>query len=169
MVAQMISLTTLLAYVLPIVGAVGVGGLILIYFAFPLVWAALMPIVFKIIEKILACKICMIVIGAAALCVASWWLGHHQATVACREASQYAEQLARQADIDAEHHAVADEAQRINTIEDETNDRKQRDADYIKRLEAKPDCALTGDDLGDGWLRNHKYRFRKAKPAVGAH
>ncbi len=164
----MISLTTVLAYVMPIVAAVGVGGLILIYFAFPLAWAALMPIVYKIIEKIISCKICMIVIVAVSACVASWWLGHHQATTACREASQYAEQLARQADIAAEHNAVADEAKRINTIEDETNERKQRDAEYIKKLEAKPDCALTGDDIGDGWLRNHKLRLRKAKPAAAA-
>jgi len=164
----MISLTTVIAYVMPIVAAVGIGGLILIYFAFPLVWAALMPIISGIIEKIISCKICMIVILGIASCVASWWLGHHQATTACREASEQAEQLARQADIDADHHAVADEAKRINTIEDETNDRKQRDADYIKRLEAKPDCALTGDDIGDGWLRNHTPRFRHKKPAASA-
>ncbi len=161
----MISLTTLLAYVLPIVGAVGIGGLLVIYFAFPLVWAALMPIISSIIAKIISCKACMIALAAIAACVGSWWLGHHQATKACKEASEQAEQLARQADLDAAHHAVADESKLINKIEDESNDRKQRDAAYIKKLEARPACALTSDDLGDGWLRNHTPRFRHKKPA----
>ena len=153
----MISLTTLLAYALPIIAVTGLGGLVLIYFFFPLVWAALTPIIMRIVDRIISCKRCLYAIALVSACVLSWWIGHYRANAACRAANQLAIEAVRKADADAAKNAAANEGELVKKIEDEARARSAADAEYIEKLEANPDCALTGDDL-DG-LRN-KRRWR---------
>lgn len=160
--------TTLLAYVLPIVGVIGIGGLVLIYFAFPLAWAALTPIISRIVDKILSCKPCLYALAAAALCLTSFWYGHHVAASADRTNELAAKVAAQNADIEAAKHAAADAAFHVKTIEDQASDRQTKDADYIAQLQANPACAITDGDIGDGWLRNHRPHLRSSHAAPRA-
>jgi hypothetical protein len=162
------SIFTLLAWILPIVGVVGVGGLVVIYLAFPLAWAALTPIISRIVEKILSCKPCLYALAGAALCLTSFWYGHHVAASADRTNELAAKVAAQNFDLEEAKNSVADAGRRVKNIEDKASDKQAKDADYIAKLQANPACAITDGDIGDGWMRNHRPHLRSPHAAPHA-
>jgi hypothetical protein len=99
----------------------------------------------------------------AAACFASWWFGHHQAVLQCREAELAAQLRNKQFDLEREQQAKADAEQRAKEIEESANERAQKDADYIAKLKDKPACLLDDDDIGG--LPNDKPRPRFKIPS----
>ncbi len=152
----MISLTTLLYYVLPIVAVLGVGGTIVALVATGVIG---IPVLVKIVDWILGCRWCLIVLAFLAFGLASFWIGHHRALLECKADAYAAELRNKQIDLDIAHRAVADESDRVKAIEDRASEREQKDNEYIKSLEARPVCAL--DDRDVGGLSNHQSRAGK--------
>jgi hypothetical protein len=149
-----------LSWVLGIVGVLGVGGAIA---AFIFVPALAIPILQNLVSWLIRCKPCLYALVLCAACFASWWFGHHQAALECREEALAAELRNKQFDLENEQKAKADAEKRAKEIEDSSNERAKSDAEYIERLKAKPACELDDDDIGG--MPNNKSRPRIKIPS----
>jgi hypothetical protein len=126
-----------------------------------------MPIIEKIVAWILSCRRCLYTVAVIALCMGSWWAGHHQSQLECRAGELAAKLRNQQADLEAAQQSAADEKKRAATIEAYANDQRSKDAAYIATLVARPACALDELDLGRVPHRRQSWPGR-AKPAAGA-
>jgi hypothetical protein len=131
----------MMAWIIPIVGVLGVGGTIAAAIFFP-------SIVIPILQSIMRCKPCLYALAVIVAMSGSWWHGNHTASVACRESELAAELRNKQIDLDNAHKAMADETERVKSIEDQANARQKNDADYIAHLEKRPACLLDDADVG---------------------
>lgn len=154
---------TILTWILGLAATFGPVAVILGVIFVP---AIAIPLISSIASRFLGCTRCIVAAVAIVACVGAYWLGHADAAADCR-AGELEAQL-RNARIDTENAKKAkdDETKRVTTIEESSDARAKRDADYIKTLENRPGCAL---DCGDAdGLCNDKSRSRGKKPAAGA-
>lgn len=149
-------------WVLGIVSALGIAGTIAAAVFFP---AVVIPVLQNLVSWLLRCRPCLYALAVAVLMAVSWWLGHHQAVLACREAELSAELRNKQFDLERERTAKADAEKRAQEIEDSANERAKTDAEYIEKLKAKPACLFDDDDVG---VSNDKSRPRFKIPSFRA-
>lgn len=152
----------LIPWLLGIVGVLGVGGTIAAVIFFP---AVAIPVLQSVVSSLLKCKPCLYALTLVALMSLSWWFGHHQAVLQCRESELAAELRNKQIDLENAHKAATDEAERTKSIEEQANARQKDDADYIAHLKNNPACALDDSDIG---LPNNQQRPGSKKPAARA-
>jgi hypothetical protein len=132
-------------WIVAVIGTFGVAGTIAAAIFFP---AVVIPVLENLVTWLLRCKPCLFAMAIAGACFASWWFGHHQAVLQCREAELAAQLRNKQFDLERERQAKADAEQRAKEIEESANERAQKDADYISKLKDKPACLLDDDDIG---------------------
>jgi hypothetical protein len=150
-----------LTWILSVVGVLGVGGAIAAAVLFP---AVAIPLLQSIVARVIACRSCLYALALIGACMASWWLGHHQAVLDCRTGELAAQIRNQQADLDNARKSADDETNRANSIEASANDQHAKDMDYIKSLESRPACALDDGDIGS--VRPGKSRPRFTKPST---
>jgi hypothetical protein len=144
-----------ITWIVAVVSTCGIAGTIAAAIAFP---AVVIPILENFVSWFLKCKPCIYAMAIVAACFASWWFGHHQAVLQCREAELAAELRNKQFDLEREQQGKADAERRAKEIEDSANERAQKDADYIAKLKDKPACLLDDDDIGG--MPDDKSRLR---------
>ena len=150
-----------LTWVLGIVGTLGLGGVAVIYFFFPAIAAIIVPIIEKIIARIISCKPCMIAIAMVVIAFGSFWGGYHQAKVSDRSAELAAALAAKNADIEAAKKAANDANDKANSIEATANEQHQKDQDYIASLKSRPACDIDSSDLPVGMRNSIRSRIPK--------
>lgn len=64
----------ILTWILAAVSTLGVGGAVAAMVFFPTV---AVPILQSVVRAVLACKVCLIVLGAVVLALSSYWYGRH--------------------------------------------------------------------------------------------
>lgn len=64
----------ILTWALSVISVLGVGGAIVAMVGFPTI---ALPIIQSVVRAVLACKVCLIVLGAVALALSSYWYGRH--------------------------------------------------------------------------------------------
>lgn len=141
--------------------ALGVGGAAALIVAMvtlgpAVVQAWLIPAV----TRFLRCAWCVASVVFVLATTGAYWVGHHQAATECK-AEQLAAALRNQEFDLAEAEAAKRDAEtRAKKIEDKASERATADADYIKKLESKPACALDDNDVGAGSVPNDRPRAR---------
>lgn len=64
----------ILTWIVSIVGVLGIGGTVAAFIFFPTV---AVPVVEKITQAVLACKVCLVVGALVAVALGSYWYGRH--------------------------------------------------------------------------------------------
>jgi hypothetical protein len=161
-----------------IVGSFGLAGVAAVYFGVIAVPAVVSTIAMRIVEKILACRICLVVLLVGVTGVVSWFVGYEQAGKHYRAREKAAQELSRRADLEAAKDALEHDKKLRVEIEKVKTERDQANAAYIATLAARPSpaCVFDSVDVGgsnvvararglsDHWLN----RWRRKKPAAAA-
>lgn len=160
----MISLT----WILGIVGTLGIGGCIAVYFLFPALVPVITAALGNLIRRFLACGWCKIIAGGFLIFFVGWWLGHHKAELDCRAAELNSELAAQRQDNTIAQQAAADEANRAIDIEVTASEQHKKDLAFIASHAGDTACGfdpLYGDDAGGVPSNVHA---PKAKPTPRA-
>ncbi|MDB6086565.1 MAG: hypothetical protein JWN43_4446 [Gammaproteobacteria bacterium] len=153
----------MLMWIFGIVGTLGIAGTVAACIFAP---AVAIPIVQSVTAAILKCKPCLIALAIVAALFIGALYGSHVATAKCKAGALAAELRNKNIDLDKAKKSEADQTERANTIEAQSNDQREKDAAYIAALENRPACALDDSDI-DG-LPNHKPGAGRTKPASRA-
>lgn len=131
-----------------LLGAVATLGPVAVILGMIFVPAVAVPLISRIAKAFFDCVPCIIATAVVLACVASYWVGHHEAASDCRDEQLQAELRNKQFDLEKARQAASDEAKRAATIEEQANVQRKEDGDYIAHLEARPACALDESDIG---------------------
>lgn len=151
-----------------LIGLVGVGGAIAAVAAGVILGpAVVIPIVQVAATKFIRCTVCVVATVFVLATVGAYWVGHHEAVVACHDADLAAELRNREIDLENASKARSDETERANKIEGDSSEQHAKDLKEIADLKKRPPtCAF--DDTDAGGVPNDKPRSSNAKSSAGA-